>query len=182
MPLSEHDLNQAIAEGIIDPERHGPLLLKLGKFTRIAGISEEDILLRLSEHTGEREQKWVIGNRRAIKGGALGLVYTGGFVGVPLRMRAIVAVFMRNYVDARIMSCEQAVNAEKPPTLLVLNDFGSDPTEWVKKSITKMLMQRATAGKPTLLHVPDLDVISGWYGESAKDLILHSFVKVVVNV
>lgn len=179
--IDEADLKQAVTDGIIDRDFHDQLLVKVGHWTRLAGISEQDILLRISHHCTTRERNWFRGYKKHMDDGCYGVKYVGpfkpdGMADVGLRMRALTAGFLRNYTDARIRSCENAIKEDC--TILCLPDFGAEPSEYIKQRIGPLLLARAGAGKPTLIHVSDNDQLEAWWGKAVSDLLIDSFTEV----
>lgn len=177
MPLTEEQIAAAVEAGIIDKEKHEPLLTKIGRYSRMAGITEEDILLPFRGAVTEQEYQYIKKWRGLLRQGCYGMIYTGSFVGIPKKMKTCTAVLMRNYVDARILSIEDAMHED--PTVLCLSDFGAEPAEFQAKMAVRILMQRMAASKVTILYVPQMSLVGKWYGPVALDILDNAFEEVV---
>jgi hypothetical protein len=115
-------------------------------------------------------------------GGMYGLMYVGTFApkgesDVGLRMRSLTAGFLRYYVDARIRSCEKALKQDC--TILMIPDFGAEPSEYIRQRVGPLILARASEGKPTLVHVADLGLLEQWWGKAVADLLEDSYAKVI---
>jgi hypothetical protein len=163
-------------------DRHEPLLARLEHFCRVAGIEPEDVFHGLSEHCTEKEINWFKQSIRMAKNDeCLGLIYLGNpqkdTASVARRMRGLTAAYLRNYRDARVCTCSTLAQAgvEPPCTILLIPDFSSQPTDYESKRVSSILLARAAAGKPTVVHISESKNVKAWYGVAAASLLSEKY-------
>ena len=174
---------RAVESGLIDPEHHAPLLERLDHWARVSGVAPEDVLEEGA--VGERERAWLKHWRKGVAQNVCGLVYLGPFkrIGVPGvidHMRAMAGAYLRQYVDARIVSLANATSWEYDgdPTVLLIPDSGESYHKTVTDRFGPLLIDRARKRKITIVHFEQSNHYAR-YGNSAAAL-LESFARIQI--
>ena len=174
-------LEQAIADQLIDLEVHEQLLADIEGFTRTAGIPERFVWTSIHKYCEEDEIKYIRDLQRSLverDGECIGLVYLGGVEGASVndRMMAIAGICLRNYINAKVMTVQDVLQAMKDGSmpgnvsvLLIPNFFmaasdGGHIAKWQISELIGMLYKRQQEGRHTVLYVSDLDSLEMEYG------------------
>jgi len=179
--MSTASLEQAIADKLIDREVHSQLLADIEGFTRTAGIPERFVWTSIRDYCEEDEITYIHDLLRSLverDGECLGMVYIGNVEGASAndRMMAIAGICLRNYINAKVMTVQDVLQAMKDGTmpgnvsvLLIPNFFmdasdGGHIAKWQISELIGMLYKRQQEGKHTVLYVSDLDSLESEYG------------------
>lgn len=175
------ELQAAIDRGLLNVEKHTPLLEQLEHWCAIAGIQPADITRVLYEWVSPDEKDWVIYREKLIAEGTYGLLLVGPFArpdqpDVSQRMIAMTAAMLRIYEDARIRRAADAVDADAShPAVLLVPDSSADLPVFVRRDFGTLVQDRAMLRLPTVLHVPDLASIAALFNNGAGDLLHHAY-------
>lgn len=169
---------EAFDSCLLSREFHERLLLGLDKIVLKAGIPASMVWSRLSHYCEPgADYDWVRDLR--INEDA-GLVYVGKHeIPATERMKAIVGACLRNYTDARILSVQEVLKRMKDDTLpsatvLLIPNFcleaeDSAIAKWDTHQLMGLLIDRATAGQKTVLHIASWTTLEKQYGVTMRD-------------
>lgn len=165
---------EAFASGLLDKAHHERLLADLDKVVEIAGVQPKFVWTKLSSFCGQEDIAWV---RQFRSADTDGLAYTGKLDHpVETKMMAIVGAFLRNYIDARIMTVQEVIARLKDdsmpvPTVLLIPNFciekgdGGDIPQWQVSSLLGLLFSRVSKGLKTVIYTPSLAALEKNYGQ-----------------
>jgi hypothetical protein len=167
---------EAFAPDLLSKEHHDRLILDLTRVVKTAGVPPSAVWTRLSSVCDkEGDYKWVRDFRINEDGG---MVYVGkSSTPIEEKMKAIVGAFLRNYLDARMMTVQDVIRRLKEdvmpmPTLLLIPNFcldkadGGDIASWDVSSLLGMLIDRASSGKKTVVYISSWATLEKQYGAS----------------
>lgn len=169
---------------ILDREYHGRLIADLERLSRKAGIPAQYVWSRLSDYCSEEEIAWV---RKMRSEEDHGLIITSSSAQVPVecKMMAMVGAFLRNYINARMLSVQEVVAMVKnsgavPPTVALVPNFSMAKSEaasvapWDSALLLSWLYSRLVDGQKTVLFVGSMKTLEEVYGEAMlKHLKTH---------
>lgn len=164
---------------------HDRLIQDVGYYAELAGIQPHWIWQPLSPYVGEMELEWVTKFRRQ----HAGLLFIGesdpeGGSGAAKRMEAIVGCLVRNFLDARMRTLDEALEASEETqlcTLLAIPDLcasGEVQAGYRAAAVWGLLTRRATAGRKTVAYVRRLDFVAAALGQVVADHLHANFVEV----
>lgn len=176
---------------LLDQQVHARLAANLEETAQVAGVPM-DMLDRSMKESGcsKDEIEWVCNfpalRLTAKKGG---VILCGVFKPSPeKRLMAMAAAFIRNYVDARVVTLFELlpVDGEAPeinPTVLLIPDFcrqnlskpGHTLTHWQSRFVHSFLLERFTQRRVTVLHVDNLPLVEKEYGESFLAFLVENW-------
>jgi hypothetical protein len=170
---------EAFDSGLLNPEFHEKLILGLRPIADKAGVPVSAVWSRLSQYCEQgADYDWVRDMKLTEDGG---LVYAGKLqVPVEEKMRAIVGACLRNYTDARIMSVQEVLKRLKDDslpdaTVLLIPNFCLDKEDagalapWEAHNLMGFLIDRATAGRKTILYVASWTTLEKQYGTTMRE-------------
>lgn len=165
---------------LLDRDHHDRLIADLKRVAKKAGVPMSAVWTPLSSACQPgADYEWVRNMRRSEDGG---LVYVGKSIGASIddRMRAITGACLRNYTDARMMSLQDVLKRVKDDsmpdcTVLLIPNFcldkadGGDIPSWEVQHLLGLLIDRATAGKKTVLYISSWATLEKQYGSAFMD-------------
>jgi len=173
MNVKEHKEEYAdlYAPGALTVDRHQDLVLEIDVLCRIAGIRKEWVARKMSDVCSAKELEWVSNSPTHARNDIAGLVYVG-VSDVEDRMNAMCGAFLRNFIDARVVTVQQLIEPSggpNPTVLLCPNFFlakgaGGDVAQWESTRLYGLLLQRFNQGRLSVLYVADMDVLGTQYG------------------
>lgn len=178
-PWDQPEVVAAVKAGLLDPERHDRLVCDAAHFCALAGIEVDRLWQPLSASAGPNEVQWLRGHRLAVERGTYGLLYIGAMQDVAERMAALTAAYLRRLIDARLRSVSDLFEAGLGSSLrtcsvLLLPDFclglGSLPPIH-RQAVASVLMERATAHRPTVLYAASFAAVQESYGAALRGLL-----------
>jgi hypothetical protein len=119
--------------------------------------------------------------KKAAQGGMLGLAYVAQDR-VHLRMQALTAVMLRNFMDARLRSAETIVEDRegelRRPTVILIPDFqgGAERNAHARSRLSDLLVARAARGLLTVVGVQSVAATGKQYGAVIESLLHESYV------
>jgi hypothetical protein len=150
------------APGVLKQGVHERLVLRIDEFAKRAGIPKEAIYTQtLADACPSIEVRdWVMNYRQRLSKGSAGLAVVHPLP-VDSWLRAVTGCFLRNFVDARYLTCETVINAMKdgePPegTVIVIPNLNIPTThagieEWHASLLYDFMLYRQAAGLPVVL-------------------------------
>lgn len=171
---------EAFASGVLNKEYHERLLLDIDTVTATAGIPPQYLWARMSDYGNSEDLDWVRNFKHHGDDG-LAILQNKGPVAVPDRMMAMTGAFLRNYIDARVMSVQDVLshlkNDNMPhPTVLLIPNFclgtkdGGHIAPWEVSSLLGLLYSRLSRNLRTVVYIGSLDAVEKAYGESFREL------------
>jgi hypothetical protein len=162
--------------GVLDRKIHERMVKAIDRYAQQAGIPVAAICTHLAHYVGEDEQEWVSEYLASPRNDPPpGLLYVGAWPDVGTRMTGIAGAFIRNFVDARVVTVHQLVEADFPDcaVLLVPNFYapGGNLTAWRAAKLVDGVLVRLHAGRPVVLHVADLDTMETAYGAPLRNAL-----------
>jgi hypothetical protein len=170
---------------LLQQERHGRFVLNLDTYAQTAGVPADYIDMSMAElGCSKAEIEWAKNypslHQSKNRGG---LILVGHFQPSPeIRLMAMGAAFLRNFLDARVVSLDTLVKLigdddEFNPRILILPTFyrksvtgGAGLTNWQLQQIYGFLVERFSTRRATIMHVDDELSLKDDYGAS-----FHSF-------
>lgn len=174
--------------GVLRREVHQPLVRDLERLCLQAGISPDWVCRSLKGHVGEAELDWV---RRFRKWRTRrGLAYIGPYApegaseDVGDRMAALCGALVRNFIDARVRSTEEALEEDHARfwTCLLLPSFCTEGDSVLRRdqrrSIADLVLTRSMAGLQTVVYAPSYAAIAANYGDTVRQVVERRFLRV----
>ena len=185
--------------GVLDKAVHERLVANLPHYVREAGISPHWVWTRLSETCGDDVVDYV----RRINGHRTG----GAIQGLALfrkpkskadpaeQMSAIAGALLRNFVNARVMTLLNVLDAlddgeALSATCLLIPNFCLNTVEMGGKgdklpafkiqALYDLLVRRASAGRQTVVYSTDRETLGAAYGTAIQLHVETHFIKVEI--
>lgn len=167
----------AFESELLDKDYHMELIKDIDRVVARAGIPREMIWTSMKGICSQDEIEWAMAYSKNRLKGVGGLVYTGKMEGsIEDRMMAMTAAFLRNYIDARMMTLQEVLDATSdkampdPSVLLIPNFFiskgsGGQIASWKINDLLGMLISRRAQNKMTILYVQSIADLKKEYGE-----------------
>ena len=184
-------MERAIADGLIDESAHEMLLGDLSHWVRQAGIPERYVFSSLHETCDKPAEIDYITSMLDPDEESIGMVYLGKVGGASIndRMMSIAGVCLRNYVNAKVMTVQDVIEALKEghmpsPTVLLIPNFflssdnGGRIPEWQVSGLLGLLYKRQQEGKQTVLYASSMKELESEYGASFTEHLHGKFVPV----
>lgn len=183
----------AIAAGgwpykVLKRERHERLVDDLPRIATQAGIPVAALDRGMAESgCSSIEVEWVVHYHAHLAGDEPGgLILAGKFKPAPvIRMHAMAAAFLRNYLDARVVSLATLTgdeDADIDPRVLLVPDFFQDSTtggaalpHYKFARLHGLLLERFSMRRGTVMHVDSMSGVRAAYGQSFHDFLLHNW-------
>lgn len=169
---------------VIDPVYHAGLIKDIDNVCMRAGISKQCLYTSSKGICSESEVDWVRAFRTNEYTSA-GLCITGRQQDILKRFMALTAIYVRNFVDARMISLHKlrkSLEEDQIPdcSVLLIPNFmvGTDKvalTGWQASMIYDMVLDRISHDKKTILYVDSMAKLGLQYGDSFRELIEGNF-------
>lgn len=176
---------------LLNPQRHARFVLNLDNYAEIAGVPVDYIDKTMKElGCTEKEIDWVRHfptlHQSEFKGGLM-LVGTNFDPTPENRLMAMAAGFLRNFIDARVVSLDSLVrlmgNGEAfNPTVLIIPNFhrvsntgGAGIPNWQFQQVYSLLMERFSTRRATVLHIDDEKRLVLDYGKSLSSFLYSNW-------
>lgn len=164
----------AYDSGVLDPAVHDRLVKDLGSYAEDAGVPPEMIWTSMKEYCDSEEIEWVKGYQRVRYSLQPGFAYVGKmYPAVDLRMMAMAGAFVRNFVNARVMSLQNVLTHTRTggiaaSVLLIPNFYtgksGGTLPAWQVGLIGDLLVHRASHQLVTVVCVDSWKGLQADYG------------------
>lgn len=182
----------AVAEAwpykLLKREQHGRLVDDLVRIAAQAGVPASALDRSMVDSgCSPEETEWVVHYHAHLAGDEPGgLILQGNFKPAPvLRMHAMAAAFLRNYMDARVVSLATltADDAEDVnPRVMLVPDFFQDSTtggaalpHYKFARLHGLLLERFSARRGSILHIDSMAGLRAAYGKSFSDFLLENW-------
>ena len=187
---------------VLDRQYHARLLADIDGVCRVAGVKKELISHPAKWYCSKGEVAWLRDFRARVASGSAGLMLVGpnhngknaagdlGTVNVTpaLKMMAMAAALLRNYIDARVLSVTTLIEDDEvgdvpDPTVLLVPDFyvdfegGKQLPAYKAQRLYSILMDRYVASRATILYVQSVGGLEKNYGGAMKDFLDAHWIK-----
>ena len=159
---------------VLDPVRHLRLIADLDHIAGVAGVNTSYIRESMTSHCDSVEIDYVM-NFRLYRESVSGLLIIGKD-DIEERCFAICGAFIRNFIDARVVTLTTLLDAAEShatpdPTVLIVPNFymsayGKTLPAWKIATIYDILLQRAAENRPTILGMDNFLAMKQSYGGS----------------
>lgn len=178
----------ATPDSILDPQRHARLLDDIERSAKTANIPVRAIHHSAKPYLSAAELDWMKHFHAHRENGSAGLLLTGAMEPtVEMKMQAMVGALIRNFMDARLMGMHSVFQAAKegnmpePTVLAVPNLFVRSAEknfpDWKIQTVYDVLLQRLTAGKPSILYVENMVDLRNAYGAVFHSHLLNNYLQ-----
>jgi hypothetical protein len=142
-----------------------------------AGIPAEAICRHLQEYVGDDERKWCRGVMASRSQPHPGILYVGKWPDVNTRMDGIAGAMVRNFIDARVMPINLALEERPASTVLLVPNFCTTTKQagWQAEKMSDLILERLHANQVSVLYGTTMDDIQNVYGTSLRDVFLNRF-------
>lgn len=167
---------------MLDEDVHRGIIADMPHILSTANIPEKYIhASMLNGECGPAEIDFIKHFKRYRAEGLGGLAIVGVDT-APTRMMEMCGALLRNFIDARIVTTIQLLDAFKagnvpePSVMMIPNFFVNPIGKWglhafeIQK-LHDLLLSRLTANKPTVIYVEDMDVLKQTYGTAFASFI-----------
>jgi hypothetical protein len=184
----------AFESGILDPEYHKELVADIDSIAATAGLGKSHVPLiytPLTNLCGPEEREWLTEYSNFVAtGDTAGIFFSGVFEepSVLDRMLAMTACFLRNYVDARILTVQEVLSilkagGEVKGSVLFIPNFylpssaeGSIP-KWQISDLYGLLLSRHRDGLQTVLYVKNKASFEADYGQELARFVISNYLE-----
>lgn len=161
-------------EEVLDSVKHARLIANMAHIAETANVPQHMIRRSSKPYLSKAEMEWLV-HFRAYQEKGQGMVLSGmQSIAPDLKMMAIAAALIRNFIDARVMPIGQVISLmeddEMPsPTVLLIPNLyaqsvGKSLPDWKVQHVYDLLIQRVVAQKPTVAYVENFDLLGSVYG------------------
>jgi len=173
--------------GLLVPKHHRKLVENIEKVCGQARIPALYVhTCPLDKYCDEADIGWVKGYHGWADKGVAGMAYTNQVNRVEDRMMAIAGALIRNYIDAKVMTVQEIIQAVKDDdtpmcsTLLVPNfylprDSGGKLPEWQVSMLSGAMLSRFSRGVQTVIYVDDMTKLARDYGQMLAEHIKNHY-------
>lgn len=138
-------------QSVLDPIRHARLLKDKVAVCQRAGISERHLHESMKEACGPAEVAFVQATKTSTAPGMM--LYGPRALD---RCMYMAGAYVRNFIDARVMTLEQMVEGDAECTVLLCPNFYTTTTakgfpQWKQQKLFDLLVDRYKSGKKTVL-------------------------------
>lgn len=160
---------------MLTPERHGRLLADIDNIARTANVPKSMLFQSAAKYCDGAELEWLKRFPVHQREGR-GLVLTGLHKPPPdLKMMAMAAALVRNYVDARVITVQSLLDQHEatkempnPTVLLIPNLYVRQGLKgmpaWKVQLIYDLLLSRFTTQRLSVVYVESLDAMQAEFG------------------
>jgi hypothetical protein len=160
---------------MLSQEHHGRIIADIDNIARRANIPKSFLNRSAKEFCKGTELEWLKkfpANQRA----GNGLVLLGTHEPAPdVKMMAMAAALIRNYVDAKVLTIQTLLDAQQrdlevpdPTVMFVPNLFvrqgGQGLPAWKMQIVYDVLLSRFTNGRLSAVYVEDMAALGSTYG------------------
>lgn len=174
------------AAGILVPEVHAQLVESMEGYCQVANIPDAFVYrIRMDKYCSADEINYVKTYKRTRRVGIAGFMYAGRSVGVDERMMAMTGAFLRNYIDARLMTIQQVTQKLKEgedvdASVVLIPNFVSSsarskPPGWVVDSIQGWLLSRYARQRPIVAYIKSMVALRASWGDVVRDHFANRF-------
>jgi hypothetical protein len=151
---------------VLNPVVHRRLIDDIDHVCLTANVPKHMLHESAKGHLTEEELEWVL-NFRAHQEHGRGLVLCGEQADV--KMMAITAALLRNFIDARIMTVTNLLENDTSPSVLLVPNFyvkamNKALPAWQVQKLYDRLLERYSQNRPTVLYVESLAGLEKDYG------------------
>lgn len=177
-------------KGLLDPAVHRKLVENMDRICAQARIPAMYVhTCPLSKFCDEADIHWVREFHKWTDRNIAGMAYSGAITRVEDRMLSIAGALVRNYIDAKVMTVQEAINTTKDdeapmcsalliPNFYLPRDAGGRIPEWQVSILSGLLMTRFSRGLQTVVYVADHDKMIRDYGEMTASHIANHYYRV----
>lgn len=174
------------ASGVLNREAHGRLVEQLDEFCEQARVPRKYVLQRMAAFNCEDDEiTWTRHFREHVAHGKTGLIYLGSWSRVLERMHAMAGALIRNFIDARVWTVQEVVEAAhegEPPlfTALLIPNFvatvqGKGLAPWHVAELHRTLIARHSAEKQTVISVASEKELRAVYGDAVAQHVFDYY-------
>jgi hypothetical protein len=167
-------------DSILDVTAHARIIADMEHVCKTANVNKTYVHRSMQGLVGPKEIDWVRRFNAYRNEGVAGVVFVGT-ANAETRMMAMCGALIRNFIDARFMPLNTILSLQEkglmpePTALFIPNLFlatsakaGGIPV-WKVQVVYDLLLQRFTAGKPTVVFAESLDALGQSYGQVFLD-------------
>ena len=182
---------EALTKRTLDRKVHRRLINDIESVSKAANIPVPMVWSSMHDHCESPEIEYVKHLRVRSAEGYAGLVFLGAEPKKEMgrRMQAIAAACLRNYINAKVMTLQDVLDAIKTssmprPTVLLIPNFfvgendGGKIADWQLSGLLSMVYSRQAEGLQTFLYVKSLNELKHAYGAPFEQNIRSTFVLV----
>jgi polyhydroxyalkanoate synthesis regulator protein len=173
---------------ILDPTVHARLLDDIESVSRQANVPVHMIHRSMKDFCTSAEIKWFRHYKLHMINGDAGICFVGTQPKVNQKIMAIAGAFLRNFIDARVITLTALLQATKEgdspdPTVLLIPNFyvdmeGGKPLPAYESSMLyDVLMERMTRARTTVLYVSSMDMMAKHYGSAMESLVTSHYLQ-----
>ena len=175
--------------GILDPEYHAKLVEGIDEVCEVAGVPRYYIshVSMNTQGCSESEIEYVMKFRSWKNSNVAGMVYYGSVASYEDHMLAMVGAFLRNYIDARVITVQSVAERLRKGldingTVLFIPNFfvGGNDYEWAdwdKMKVYDWLCSRKYEGKQTVIGCKSYKLMNNALGETIAAFISGHFMR-----
>lgn len=174
---------ETIVKSVLDPLKHQRLIAELDRISQMSGVPKQFIKSSMKDWCDEQELQYVR-NFRQLREQFHGMAIVGKS-SVDERCMAMAGAFIRNFIDARVMSLVSVLDAVEnhdlpAPTVLLIPNFqvnasGKTLPAWKLSQLHDVLVGRALAGQHTVVGVESIQAMKSAYGQQLSQVVCNYF-------
>lgn len=178
-------MEQVIEKSVLDSVVHARLIDNIDSIAQTAKVPVHMLHKSAKAFLRPQEVDWLAKYRAHKASGKAGLCLMGEGQNVEVKMMAMAAALIRNFIDARVVTMGSMHNdsgefAPPNPTVLLIPTFcvateGKPLAAWQSVNIYSMLVDRMAGGKMTVLYVASWDMLRKQYGPTVADFVKNNY-------
>lgn len=147
-------------------------------YSGLAGVRQEYLWQPLGGLACENEVKYISHIKSARDRGVYGILYVGQLPGK--RLDAMVGALVRNFIDARLRTLEDALadDASGTCSVLFVPDFcvsADSAPHHTKSAVMRLLQRRLAAEQQTIVYAHTVAALAAAYGGAVKEHVSTHF-------
>ena len=178
-------MEQVIEKSVLDNVVHARLISNIDSIAQTAKVPVYMLHKSAKPFLAPKEVEWLAKFRAHKASGKAGLCLMGEGQNVEVKMMAMAAALIRNFIDARVLTMGSLLNDAGEfnppnPTVMLIPTFcvayeGKPLATWQCVNIHSMLVERMSEGKMTVLYVASWDMLRKQYGPTMADFVKNNY-------
>jgi hypothetical protein len=178
-------MEQVLEKSVLDTVVHARLIDNLDSIAHTAKVPVHMLHKSAKTYLNKGEVDWLARFRAHKASGKAGLCLMGEGQNAEVKMMAMAAALIRNFIDARVVTLGSMRNeagefAPPNPSVLLVPTFcvsfdGKPLATWQVQELYSMLVDRMAAGKMTVLYVVNWKMLRAQFGPTVTEFVQNNF-------
>lgn len=178
-------MNQVAEDSVLDKVVHARLISNIDQIAQTAHVPVQMLHKSAKGFLAPEEVDWLSQFRVHQGDGKAGLCMMGKNQNAEVKMMAMCAALLRNFIDARVctmasLTDESGDFSPPNPTVLLLPTLcvafdGKPLATWQVQQVYSMLVERMASSRMTILYAVDFKTLRLQYGATLADFVQSNY-------